>query len=338
MSSKFSLIKITRYQEWWSCKLSPLLALGYGTVILCKADIVKAIPSLLFLIAALIVGALYASTINDISDIKEDLASGKSNRMSHIPSSVRWLFPAFFFFAGVFFFFKLLFNASFLSAFIYAFACISYTFYSLEPLRLKRREIWGVIADACGAHTFPGLLMVAGVSAYCGESVNWYWFAAAGIWSACFGLRGILWHQFQDKKNDLKVNLKTFAVQRVPQQIKSLSRIIIIIEIVAFAGMMVLLENYWSIPCMIFYIGMIWYRQYNKGERTGLVITDDHNAMHIFMLEYYILLFPASLLLGIIGQPGVVLILLVHLILFQLRPFYLFRSFISFVSGKLGLP
>lgn len=338
MPSKSSLIKITRYQEWWSCKLSPLLALGYGTVILYKSDIFQAIPSFLFLIGALIIGALYASAINDISDIKEDLASGKPNRMARIPAKVRWTLPVLFFYAGVFFFFKLLFNSSFLSAFIYAFACISYTFYSLEPFRLKRRGTWGVIADTCGAHVFPGLLMIAGMTAYCGESVNWHWFATAGIWSACFGLRGILWHQFQDRNNDLKVNLKTFATQREARQISYLSRIIIILETASFSGMMLLLKNYWSIPFIIVYLGMIGYRQYSKGERTSLIITRDHNAMHLFMLEYYILFFPASLLLSVISQQNVIIILIAHLLFFQLRPFYIFRVFIKFVSGKLGFP
>lgn len=325
MISKSQLFQVSRYNDWWGCKMSPLLAIGYGTALLSGADMNQAVPGLLLLLAALVIGGVYASTINDISDIREDAASGKQNRMGVIPVRSRWLFPLGALLSGGIIFFYLFFLDP-LSGILYLMPCVSFSLYSLEPFRLKRRGAWGVLADASGAHLFPGLLMVAGTSAFCGTPVNWTWFIMVGIWSACFGLRGILWHQFQDRASDLRVGLNTFATRRDPNQFATPSLVITIIELSAFLFMVVLLQVYVALPFLVIYLVIVIFRDSHLGVKTGMIVTSGNKASQIFLLDYYTFFFPVSLLLSVLYQPYIPLILLAHLLLFPITPLQVFRN------------
>src|SRR5476651_2315092 len=70
------------------------MAVAYATLLIAGKSFFDATPRLVFLLVALFTGAVYVSTINDITDIEVDKAAGKINRMSKIPEKVRWLIPA----------------------------------------------------------------------------------------------------------------------------------------------------------------------------------------------------------------------------------------------------
>src|ERR1043166_3388662 len=87
------ILRIIRSGEWWEYKLSPLLAIGYATALLNSTSVYRVAPWLLLILISTIVGATYVSVINDITDIQEDLAAGKNNRMSKINTRLRWIIP-----------------------------------------------------------------------------------------------------------------------------------------------------------------------------------------------------------------------------------------------------
>ena len=185
-----SFIRTIRASEWWGYKLAPLLAIGYATAMKSGKSLLEASPYLLYIMLAMALGAAYVSVINDITDMKEDLAIGKKNRMAGVAPSRRWLFPAAALVAG----------AAYIATFyphvlIMALAVmpwIAFSCYSIPPVRLKKRGIPGVLADASGAHIFTSLFIVASMSYYTGEPIDWIWFGAVGVWALCYGLRGIL--------------------------------------------------------------------------------------------------------------------------------------------------
>lgn len=325
MISKKNIIAASRYNDWWGCKMSPLLAIGYGTAIVDGTPLYRSVGWILLLIGALVVGGVYASSVNDLCDLAEDEASGKTNRLSQIPRHYRWLFPAGAFALGVVLAFYLL-SLSVLAAILYALPCLCFTLYSMKPFRLKSRGIWGVVADASGAHIFPGLCLVVGTSALSGAAVNWTWFGVVGIWSACFGLRGILWHQFQDRVKDMAVGLGTFATSRRPERFRAAPLVIIVTELAAFAVMVWMLAVPLAIPLLFFYFLLVYYRSKALGLKTGIVLTSGAHARQIFMLDYYTFFFPMAVLLSVIGQPFVWLLLLVHLIAFPLTPLQMLRD------------
>lgn len=325
MMARTGILSVSRYNDWWGCKMAPLLAVGYGTAIAAQVPLYRAAGWIFLVIGALVVGGVYASTLNDLTDLGEDIRAGKTNRLSRIAPRYRWCFPVCALAAGVVLAFYLLARSP-LTAVLYAMPCLCFTLYSVKPFRLKSRGLWGVLADACGAHLFPGLCLVAGTSTLSGAPVPWIWFMLVGVWSLCFGLRGILWHQFQDRARDLAVGLHTFATRHDPRRFRNTPRYIIILEVAAFTLMMWLVAAGWAVPLMACYGLVIYLRSRFLGLKTGLVLTEGGSARQIFLLDYYVLLFPLSLLLSAISQPFVWAFLLFHLIAFPLTPLQLLKD------------
>ena len=237
------LLEFTRSSEWWEYKLVPLLAVGYATLLLSNYPITQALLKLLFLLSAVITGAIYVSVINDISDIREDAIAGKKNRMARISLLWQITIVSLCLLAGVV-------NGYFiypdrLSLFFYIMAWIVFSFYSLPPIRLKKRGIWGLLCDATGAHFFPTLFITSSLLEFSHAEKNVIWYMAAGVWSLCYGLRGILWHQFYDRENDLKSGTTTFASRIKPENFKIQEILIFCTEMIAFSGLLFFIFNLW---------------------------------------------------------------------------------------------
>jgi hypothetical protein len=194
---------------------------------------------------------------------------------------------------------------------------VSFSLYSFPPVRLKKRGVMGVIADACGSHIFISLLMVSSVSFFCGVTINWIWFAAVGTWAAAYGLRGILTHQFADRENDLKVNLTTYASSVDPYSFKTKTIFILLIELTAFAIMLWHIHLIITVIFLILYFLLLIARYKIFDYKIVAIITPKNHPFQILMADYYQLFFPLSLLLmASLTQPYAWLVLVVHIILF----------------------
>src|SRR3546814_7434551 len=77
----FNLI---RAPEWWGFKLPPLLAVGYASALLSGSELYRMAPLFLFFLGSLAIGAVYVSVVNDMTDIAEDTAVGKKNRVAQL--------------------------------------------------------------------------------------------------------------------------------------------------------------------------------------------------------------------------------------------------------------
>lgn len=84
-----NLSKIARASEWWEYKLPPVLAIAYATAQRAESNLYQLAPRFCILLLGIVIGAAYVSIINDITDIKEDLASGKQNRLSSLSPQFR---------------------------------------------------------------------------------------------------------------------------------------------------------------------------------------------------------------------------------------------------------
>lgn len=309
-------LQIIRSNEWWEYKLSPLLALGYATSLFTSTPLSKIAPWLFFLIIAIIIGASYVSVINDITDIEEDFAAGKKNRMANIPIRFRWIIPSVCLALGVLF--EVFFFKDNLSRLLYLLPWIAFSLYSFPPVRLKKRGIWGIFADASGSHLFISLLIVVSVSEFSGIQVNWFWFTAVGIWSFFYGLRGILWHQFTDRNHDLKINLKTFATQISPNSFIKVSIILFAVEVFAFLYILMMLSIPLVLVFLLLYLLLVFIRYKKWHQRIVLIVAPDNLPYQILMIDYYQLFFPVSLLIfAALTQPDAWIVLIVHVFLFN---------------------
>ncbi|MCX2449854.1 UbiA family prenyltransferase [Pedobacter sp. PLR] len=311
-----SVFKVIRSQEWWSYKLPPLLAIGYATALMSAVPLYKVALHLLFLLASLIVGAIYVSVVNDITDLEEDLASGKSNRIQKVPVKLRWLIPVLCLLSGLMFGYFL--YPDLLSCLLYLLSWIVFSLYSIKPIRLKNRGIWGVLADATGSHLFTSLLMVASVSYVTHQELNIVWFIAVAGWSFCYGLRGILWHQFSDRENDLKVNLNTYASHILPADFEIRARLIMGIECVCLLLMLYELQSAYALIFLVFYFILLFGRRLLYHTQLILILFKKERPFQILMADYYQVFFPVSLLLAaILLDPKNIIIFGIHAALFS---------------------
>ncbi|MET0626015.1 MAG: hypothetical protein ABW250_23980, partial [Pyrinomonadaceae bacterium] len=198
-----------RAVDWWEFKLSPIFAIIYATALLLNVPVASLWPLLLLALAALVPGAAYVSVLNDLTDMRDDLASGKSNRLVGRSRAFVACVLACCVLPGVAVAFY--WRGDPLLWSLYLAAWVAFTLYSVPPFRLKNRGLLGLLADASGAHLFPTLLVVGLVYRWSAEPLNLVWFAAVAVWSLSLGLRGNLWHQLSDRDNDEKVHLRTFA-------------------------------------------------------------------------------------------------------------------------------
>jgi len=309
------VLNIIRSAEWWAYKLPPLLAIGYATALMSDVPLYRVALWLVFLLSSLIAGAIYVSVINDITDLEEDLASGKANRIQNVPPKLRWIIPAICLLAG--FMFGYFIYPDYLSCLLYLLSWIVFSLYSIQPIRLKNRGIWGVLADGCGSHVFTSLLMVASVSYITHQQINWVWFTASGIWALCYGLRGILWHQFSDRDNDIKVNLNTYASKIDPKDFKSKTLLLFILELTALFVMLYELNLFAPVMAMVLYVYLVYIRTDRYKSNIVIVLKKDDKPYLILMSDFYQMLFPVSLLIyASLNDSLNLIILLVHILLF----------------------
>ena len=311
-----NILKTIRSHEWWEYKLSPLLALGYATALGSGKSLLDATPRMLYILSALVIGAAYVSVINDVTDIDEDLASGKKNRMANIPPSRRWVFPVLALVAGAGYIATLWPNEKLML--LATLPWLSFSCYSIPPIRLKKRGIWGVFADASGSHLFPSIFMVAAMTYYTQQPLDKIWFAAVGIWALAYGLRGILWHQFMDRENDRIAGVKTFATQMSPDSFRTRGRIILAIEWTALVLILWRLGKPLPVVALaLYFLFAVACRKWLGIRFISIRMPAPGQAYHILMGDYYQIFFPLSILVSsALVHPLDWIILPVYLFLF----------------------
>jgi len=309
------IFNIIRSQEWWAYKLTPLLAIGYATALMSPIPLYSVALWMAFLLSSLVVGAIYVSVINDITDLEEDLASGKSNRIQNVPPKLRWIIPAACVLTGLIFGFFI--YPDILSCALYLGSWVIFSLYSIKPVRLKNRGIMGVLADGCGSHVFTSLLMVSSMSYATHQQINWIWFTAIGLWALCYGLRGILWHQFADRDNDIKVNLNTYASKIEPKNFKYQTRVLIIIELFALAVILYEISIIYTLVAMVLYFILVYIRYRYLADQVIIIMRLNDKPFQILMADYYQLFLPLTLLIFAVYRDHQNIILLIaHVVLF----------------------
>src|SRR5687768_1369633 len=124
-----------RAGEWWEYKFVPILTLFYATAFLVGAPIASLWQGLLTLLLSLIPGAAYVSLVNDVTDIEEDAAAGKANRLAGRSRAFIGLALAAAIAGGLAFAWLWRDDPLLLAAYLAAW--IAYSLYSLPPVRLK---------------------------------------------------------------------------------------------------------------------------------------------------------------------------------------------------------
>jgi hypothetical protein len=149
-----------------------------------------------------------------------------------------------------------------------------------------------------------------------GESANYFWLAAVGVWAFGCGLRGILWHQLADIENDQRAAVPTFAVRHSAASAARIAKYIAMpIEIIGLAAFLAQLGSILPLIFLALYGAFVVLRQ----RRWGVVVVVARPQPNYSILghEYYGLLLPISVLVAsALMHPADWLVVPVHLLLF----------------------
>jgi UbiA prenyltransferase family protein len=205
--------RLIRRSNWWDSKIPPLLALAYLQILVLSVPVERALVALAALLVSAISLAAAAHVLTDSFDLEQDRRAGKSNALGVLKPWQRIALYSLLAVCGLapWAFIHLDLLASLWLALIYLIPIL----YAAPPIRLKERGLWGAVADASMAHaapTFFVLALFAGLAPI-GAPNTIGLMIAAGLWSFCYGLRGILLHQILDRPSDALIGVKTFVVQ-----------------------------------------------------------------------------------------------------------------------------
>ena len=275
---------------------------------------------------ALIVCASYVSVLNDLTDAKDDQASGKPGRWTGGSRIYPALLLAGCMAAGSAF--LIVWRKDTLLFYAYLLSWLAFTLYSAPPFRLKVRGIWGVLADASGAHLFPTLFAVVLVYHWNRTEATAQWTILIALWSFAAGVRGILWHQLEDAINDRKIGLRTFACLHGTKAAERLGLLAFLLELAAFLLVLWLTRNALASLFLVLYGLFALVRWRLLG--IGLTVIKPGPVSRMAMTEYYIVLYPlAYLLTASWQQPSALWLLLFHGILFSRQGLYLLRQIVA---------
>ncbi len=193
-------VQLARWRDWFQSKLPFITA---GALLLAPPG-----ARALTIVQMMITVAFWAAFgygVNDIADKRADGLAGKANRAAQISLASRTLFllltaggalATCLFWA----------DAAAAPGFVLAGLVIALT-YSVRPIRLKARGIWGLPAAAAAQWSFPILAVSAAEPGGWLRPVAWS-LSALGL---AIGLRWMAVHQLQDTAADRRANVRTYV-------------------------------------------------------------------------------------------------------------------------------
>lgn len=288
-----SLFTGIRANKWWHFKVNIFLAfiLLASLPIAEKPNADHWLSCLLYLFA-LLPGATYVSLINDLTDYKQDRIArkvsgidliGKKRSISLIILSIS---------LGILL--TLFLPITLTAKALYAAAWIAFSCYSIPPIRLKNRGIWGVMADASGAHLFPILFLFAAIQQHHFNAITGL---LIGINMLCYGLRSILWHQFSDKQNDLNAGVVTLVTTYNNAKIKRMAKAFFLVECIVLITYFIIQKHYFLLLTLAIYGTYVFLLQRFLRVQVVLSATQPNTSWTFIMGRFYQFFLPLALLL-----------------------------------------
>lgn len=325
MATFQSLITLIRANEWWSYKLASVLGTAYATAVILELPLISLWNTLLFLLIALVIGAAYANIINNLSDREVDQICDKANSLVGKSNWFVAMMLAILNLSGLVIA-ELLVSTP-LALGLYIGNWFLFAAYSLPPLRLKERGIWGALANATADTCVPHLLAVLLV-AYNGSQVLVpAWIPLIAIWSLAAGLRGILWHQICDFENDQRASINTFAVSTSIETLEKFGRRFVFpIELISFLGILALCHSVLPWILLSLHLTTEWLRHYFW--QLNIEFVGSASSDRLALCEYYEVFYPLGFLcLAVLHRPDAFIILMIHLLLYHHRLWWWIRDF-----------
>jgi hypothetical protein len=306
-----------RASDWWAYKLAPIIGTAYGTALVLGVPLRMIWLDVLVGLVALIVGAAYASFVNDAFDQAEDAAAGKRN---HFVGRPRWVAVAALtaiVLMGAIASRPLAGHATALG--LYWGNWLVFAAYSMPPLRLKARGLAGVLAIAVGESLVPHLFMMALVAHGASGALPATWICGVSLWAMGCGARSIIWHQLHDADGDRRSGVSTWVVRVTPDRAALLgSRLAFPLELIGLLAMLCVLRSAWAWAALLAYLATDGLRQ--AWWKVPIIVVRPRPTARLALFEFYEFFLPFAYLAAAVSTnrsdwP----LLLVHLLVFPGR-------------------
>ncbi|BDI31148.1 hypothetical protein CCAX7_31990 [Capsulimonas corticalis] len=327
MQSGRDFLALIRARDWWDSKLTFPLGVAYALAWRLHIPAHNLWSPLLLLMAAGITCAIFASIFNDLLDQREDRLAGKTTGMMRLsPAGQRATLAAVLASMTATAF---LLRHNLAALLLYLSMWLLFTAYSLPPVRLKERGVWGALCLAVGEHLLFALLTIVLIAPKGGPAPA-VWIGGMSVWAIAFGLRSTLWHQLDDARNDRVTGTATLGARRDPVFLRRLGeRIVFPIELCAFGVILVLSGSSIAWILLAFYVALEWLR--TRYLAANVTIVAPAVNFRFAMLEYYQFFFPVAYLLEYARvEQGAWVLLAAQLLLFP-APGWLMISHVAHI-------
>jgi 4-hydroxybenzoate polyprenyltransferase len=308
------LRSLTRSGEWLTWKIPFFLTAGLVVIHSSGKPLDWHIATQLALVlVGMVIGAVFVSVVNDITDLEDDHRAGKVNRFHGMAALKRNVILSISILALMAF--MLIGIQDDLSRLFYLLASLSFVVYSVPPFRMKKKGAWGGLGDAFGASLFPTLFVAAQTGWVLGHEIPMAQIAAISVWSFMHGLRGILWHQHRDRAFDEAIGSRTFTTENRLHTLRVIEPLIVMAEMFAFlffAGreMILLLLFLLSVHLVVVFLSQVLL-----DVRHTMVVSSPDREQYMLYGSFYQIFCPTALILSISGWSTVSLFLLILLLL-----------------------
>jgi len=267
----------------------------------------------LSLLFAIVPAAIYASVINDVTDLAGDLEAGKRNALAGRSRAMVAALVALAAGAGLLFAWLWRDDAPLLSCSLATW--LAFSLYSLPPFRFKERGAAGVVCVAAGEQLFPALVAVFLACRGAQGAASGAWIASVAVWALACGLRGIVWHQLTDVDNDRAAGFRTFA-RRYPRAAPVIGTFVVFpLELGALAAMLWQIGSAWP-PAFLALYALYAVRSARRYRRAPVIVVPKPRFF-IVLHQFYSDLFPVALLIAAsLRDRRALVVLAAHLLLF----------------------
>jgi len=289
------IVEATRATDWWDYKLLSIIQVFAATALVQHIALSPLWLSAALLVGAIAIGAVFASLINDITDRADDAQAGKANQVARMPRGMPITLLSLTLLIGCLVLWH--WRGDTILCIVYLCAWLAFFVYSVPPLRLKARGVWGVVAMALGEAALPS--MVAALFCYhaAGRAFDPLWIVAVALWSFSHGARAIVWHQLNDEEADRAAQVKTF-VQDVGRA--RAARIVawglFPAELAGLALMLVMIGSAWPVIGLGLYLCVVFLRT-RYWHYVAVIVAPQRNHM-LILQEYYLGFLPLAILIA----------------------------------------
>jgi len=248
--------QILRFNTWWNFILPPLLAFIYLFLLLFNVHWSEALLITGLFLCWMIGAASFGYFTNDLCDVKMDALADKKNETPQLSIPVKisiitlslgialtpWVFLS---------------DSKFVFGLVIL-HLILLVIYSAPPLRLKKNIYLGMLCDTLYSILLPLLIVIAAFTAIHEYKPSLVLSGAILLWSFLKGVRNILLHQLDDRKNDAKAGHYTFVQKIGPvKALNCINFFILPLEFTVFSFLCVYLSfliDYFFVGFCIFLI------------------------------------------------------------------------------------